>query len=165
MASVEFKNVTKSFGEFKAVSDVSFDIGDDGWREQVGVPRTPSEQPAACGERVLDSFFNKLCCRRIDHRPHVGFLKRRIAELHRFDCGKQLLGECGRDILMQIKLLDRGATLPGDFKAMTNRRCNSLIKIGVGKHEQWIVTAKLHQATDKPAGVFQRESGRRSPRK
>ena len=28
MASVEFKNVTKSFGEFKAVSDVSFDIGD-----------------------------------------------------------------------------------------------------------------------------------------
>jgi len=28
MASVEFSNVTKSFGEFKAVSDVSFDIGD-----------------------------------------------------------------------------------------------------------------------------------------
>jgi len=28
MASVEFKNVTKSFGEFKAVADVSFDIGD-----------------------------------------------------------------------------------------------------------------------------------------
>ena len=28
MASVEFRNVTKSFGEFKAVSDVSFDIGD-----------------------------------------------------------------------------------------------------------------------------------------
>lgn len=28
MASVAFKNVTKSFGEFKAVSDVSFDIGD-----------------------------------------------------------------------------------------------------------------------------------------
>jgi ABC-type sugar transport system ATPase subunit len=28
MASVEFKNVTKTFGEFTAVSDVSFDIGD-----------------------------------------------------------------------------------------------------------------------------------------
>lgn len=28
MASVEFRNVTKSFGEFTAVSDVSFDIGD-----------------------------------------------------------------------------------------------------------------------------------------
>lgn len=28
MASVEFKNVTKSFGEFRAVSDVSFDIAD-----------------------------------------------------------------------------------------------------------------------------------------
>ncbi|MHA6297053.1 ABC transporter ATP-binding protein [Devosia sp. CAU 1758] len=28
MASVEFRNVTKSFGEFKAVSDVSFDVGD-----------------------------------------------------------------------------------------------------------------------------------------
>jgi multiple sugar transport system ATP-binding protein len=28
MASVEFKNVTKTFGEFKAVSDVNFDIGD-----------------------------------------------------------------------------------------------------------------------------------------
>lgn len=28
MASVEFRNVTKTFGEFKAVTDVSFDIGD-----------------------------------------------------------------------------------------------------------------------------------------
>ena len=28
MASVEFRNVTKSFGEFTAVADVNFDIGD-----------------------------------------------------------------------------------------------------------------------------------------
>lgn len=110
------------------------------------------------GDRGQYAILDGFCRRQIDDGAHVGVVTARVAKFNRVNSGQKLAGKHLFDVAVQIEPLHGRAALPGDFEAMADRGCHSLVDVGVGHHEERVIAAKLHQAANETRGILERQA-------
>ena len=80
---------------------------------------------------LLDPLEDALAVALVDHRPDVGLLVGRVADLQRLDLRQEALEECVADVAVDVDPLDGDAALARERERVRRELRRRLVEVGV----------------------------------